>query len=400
MTEISSSSHRLRSLASPLHTWRGLPNVAKFALYTRVSVQGIPVLLAATFMFGWLNQEFMAAVPWWLSIAGSCYLVAVLAVSVAVSELHPDWNVRPRRPVEPLFWSGLALTAVGLVTSFALQIPTVPGETQVFGVVLGMITVMVLATSYIPWLPYRWVVVGAVSLLSGMIFDAAGGGSMVVWFIPAFFTVTVVLSLWTVRLMKEVERSRELEASLRVTEERLRFAQELHDTMGQHLAAMSIKSELAQKFAERDDPRLMTELGDLRQLAGTTMSEMREVVQGYRAINLATEIDGARALLRDAGVEPVVEGDSFDVPEHARELAAWFVRETATNVLRHADADVVTLSLSPRSVRMTNDGAHGGIGKLGGLGALRRRAEVFGAQLVIEQDADDFTVTLLRGDTE
>lgn len=399
MTE-TSSPRRLRTVASPLHTWRKLPNAAKFVLYTRVSVQSIPVLLAVMFTFGWLNAEFMADVPLWLIVVGGCYLVAVLAASVAVCELHPDLNVRPRRPVEPLFWSGLALTAVGLLASYGLQAPAVAGAVQAFGVVLGLVVVMLLAANYIPWLPHRWAVLGAVCLFSGVIFAETGGGSMVFWFLPVFLTVTVVLSLWTVRLMKQVERSRELEASLRVTEERLRFAQELHDTMGQHLAAMSIKSELAQKFAERDDPRLMTELGDLRQLAGTTMAEMREVAHGYRAINLATEIEGARALLRDAGVELVVEGDSFDVPEHARELAAWFVRETATNVLRHADAGVVTLSLSPRSVRMTNDGAHGGVGKLGGLGALRRRAEAFGAQLVIEQDDEDFAVTLLRGDAE
>ena len=103
MTE-TSSPRRLRTVASPLHTWRKLPNAAKFVLYTRVSVQSIPVLLAVMFTFGWLNAEFMADVPLWLIVVGGCYLVAVLAASVAVCELHPDLNVRPRRPVEPLFW--------------------------------------------------------------------------------------------------------------------------------------------------------------------------------------------------------------------------------------------------------------------------------------------------------
>ena len=162
--------------------------------------------------------------------------------------------------------------------------------------------------------------------------------------------------------------------------------------MGQHLAAMSIKSELAQKFAERDDPRLMTELGDLRQLAGTTMAEMREVAHGYRAINLATEIAGARRLLETANVEVTISGDAFDVPEQHRELAGWFVREASTNVLKHADATAVELAVTGMSISMRNDGAHPSSGRSGGLEALRRRAA--DGHVLVERDGAVFAVTL------
>ena len=44
------------------------------------------------------------------------------------------------------------------------------------------------------------------------------------------------------RAMIETERSRRLESQLSAAEERLRLSQDLHDTMGQHLAALTIKT--------------------------------------------------------------------------------------------------------------------------------------------------------------
>lgn len=50
---------------------------------------------------------------------------------------------------------------------------------------------------------------------------------------------------WSVGIVKELDHTRGLQSQLKVHEERLRFAQELHDSLGQHLAAMSLKTQLA-----------------------------------------------------------------------------------------------------------------------------------------------------------
>ncbi|MDN6510459.1 MAG: histidine kinase, partial [Corynebacterium sp.] len=182
-----------------------------------------------------------------------------------------------------------------------------------------------------------------------------------------------------------------------VSEERLRFSQELHDTLGQRLAAMSLKAELARALVARGDERADGELAQLQELARTSVTEMHEVVDGYRAVNLSTEVDGARQLLHSAGVHLDVDGDPTTLSEPMRELAAWLVREGTTNVVRHSSATRVRLDFTPGSaeaVTMSNDGVTRGIERLSGLGGSRRRAEPIGAELVAERDGNVFRVTL------
>lgn len=398
MTETTSAPRRIRNLVSPLKTWRGLPNAAKFVLYTRGSLQSMPVFMTLGFIFGLTSSEFTRELPPWLLLVGVAYAGLLTGLAVAVCELHPDLNTRPRAAVEPVFWAGLVLSTVGLLIGLGLQVSVFVEPVQFYGVALGMLSLLVLCLAYFPWLPYRWWVSLAAGVGCGVVFTTVVGAGFFFWLLPPFFTATVVLSLWTVSLMKEVERSRELETSLRITEERLRFAQELHDTLGQHLAAMSVKAELSLALARRGDDRLEEELQQLQKLTRTSMSDMREVVQGYRAINLATEVEGARSLLADAGLELTVRGDVHGVDKSDRELAAWFVREAATNVLRHSEARHVTLQLEATAVSMRNDGAHGGIGRLSGLDALRRRAEKHGARLHVEREEQIFTACLTLGE--
>src|SRR5699024_8258292 len=194
----------------------------------------------------------------------------------------------------------------------ALQHPSFSMAGRQAAVIITEMSLFALSIAYVPWLRHSWLIIIGLTLVVGMIVNMTVPASSW-WLVFAPVTVvTVRMTIWTVNVMKEVEHSRELEASLRVTEERLRFAQELHDTLGQHLAAMSLKSEVALALATRGDDRLEDELRELQTLARTSMSQMREVVQGYRSINLATEIDGARSLLDDARITLHVHGAAGD----------------------------------------------------------------------------------------
>ncbi|WP_262391673.1 hypothetical protein [Nocardiopsis sp. CNR-923] len=56
-------------------------------------------------------------------------------------------------------------------------------------------------------------------------------------------------------------------------------------------------------------------------------------------MRLADEVESATALLRADRTEAVVTGlDGLDLPRDTQTLAAWVVRESASNVLRHSDA--------------------------------------------------------------
>ena len=130
------------------------------------------------------------------------------------------------------------------------------------------------------------------------------------------------------------------------------------------------------------------------------MSEMREVVAGYRTINLATEVEGAKSLLADAHINLSVIGTTSQVSPTHRELCAWLVREATTNILRHSDATDVTLALSSKEVRIDNNGVTKEITKLSGLSALRSRAESAGMTLFVSREGDIFSVRMLLDYTD
>lgn len=387
---------RLRGLTRPRQAWAQLGGTAKYILYNRISLQALSVVLGGFFVlpvFVGGEVEFSAPVTLVVGVG----IVTGLVAALLVLEFHPDLNSRPRRPVRPYFATGGGGTVLLWLGSILVAFFAERDDVVIAATYLANAMLFQLSLAYLSWLHRRWLATVVLSVVNALVLWPVVGdlGALLVLIYPGFIVGSVLLSVWAMNLLREVERSRRTEAELKVSEERLRFAQELHDTLGQHLAAMSVKAELALALAQRGDDRLAGELRQLQQLTRTSMSELHEVVDGYRSINLATEVEGARSLLRDAGVAVTVQGDSFDVPKPDREIAAWFIREATTNVLKHSDATTVGITLAAGAVTMTNDGVTADVGKIGGLGALRRRAEARGAQLLTERDGTQFTVTLI-----
>src|SRR5690606_27618724 len=87
------------------------------------------------------------------------------------------------------------------------------------------------------------------------------------------------------------------------------------------------------------------QMAEIRHLAQETLREVRGAVSGYRATDLAAELDGARSVLRSAGVETRVTGVETELPEPVQEALGWVVREGVTNVIRHARARTCTIDL-------------------------------------------------------
>jgi two-component system sensor histidine kinase DesK len=161
-------------------------------------------------------------------------------------------------------------------------------------------------------------------------------------------------------VMWELDRSRQVQARLAVAEERLRFARDLHDTLGRNLSVVALKSELAARLARRQDTGAVAEMEEVREIAERSLKEVREVVRGYRAIDLDAELAGSQSVLRAAGVWCEVTGTGADLPPAVQAAVAWVVREGTTNVLRHSDATRcdITVRRAAGNVTLTmeNDG--------------------------------------------
>ena len=85
---------------------------------------------------------------------------------------------------------------------------------------------------------------------------------------------------------------------------------------------------------------------------------MRATVGGLRAANLEAELAAAPRVLADAGVETEVVGTVADTDPRHRTLLAWVLRESVTNVVRHARRRDRRRSSSARTgLVVTDDGA-------------------------------------------
>ncbi|WP_425247908.1 sensor histidine kinase [Streptomyces sp. NEAU-NA10] len=197
----------------------------------------------------------------------------------------------------------------------------------------------------------------------------------------AFSLLASRCGAWTLSVLWEAERAREVEARLAVAEERLRFGRDLHDVMGRNLAVIALKSELAVQLARRGRPEAVEQMIEVQRIAQESQREVRDVVRGYREADLGVELAGAQGVLTAAGIECEVRGEADGLPAEVQSALGWVVREATTNVLRHGDAARCSVGLRVTEglvvLTVENDGASeaggGGAGGGSGLAGLRER---------------------------
>ncbi|WP_016700492.1 sensor histidine kinase [Actinoalloteichus spitiensis] len=191
-------------------------------------------------------------------------------------------------------------------------------------------------------------------------------------------------------LLRELEQSREREAELAVVRERMRFASDLHDIQGHTLHVVKLKITLAEKLLHSDLDRAREELREVHALIGDTITQTKELAHAQRRLNLATELENAKNLFEAAGIQVRVDRET-EVDAHAGEMLGQVLRETTTNILRHAEARQVRITLSGTGISIANDGAREGPpAELRGLRTLRERVAGEGGELTVRQQGGRF----------
>ncbi len=192
---------------------------------------------------------------------------------------------------------------------------------------------------------------------------------------------------------KELVEAREEIARLAVSEERLRFARDVHDILGQSLATIVLKSELISRQLPADaDEATRGEVVDVTRLGRKSLNDLREAVTGYHAPTLPGEVSSARAALRAAGIAFAVDDQAGGVPAEEDSVLAWCLREAVTNVVKHSGARRCEVSLSRHnglfSLSISDDG--GGAASLdggSGLAGMRERVERAGGTFEVANGA-------------
>jgi signal transduction histidine kinase len=223
------------------------------------------------------------------------------------------------------------------------------------------------------------------------------------WLVVGLGAIGLSVLAWSILLRRRVAAQTAVIAGQierqRVTEERERIGQELHDTLEQHLAgvAMQLEAAGARAGATVAGPleRAMTMLSHSRQ-------EVRRSVWGLRSPVL--ELEGLAAALREmaAGVSTektevtlVVHPTAERLPPQVEFHLLRLAQEAMANALKHARASKITVTLDTAPTLTVLEIADDGIGfdqrarpadgqmHLGLLG-IRDRVTRLGAQLEIE----------------
>ncbi|GAB7046272.1 sensor histidine kinase [Catenuloplanes indicus] len=197
-------------------------------------------------------------------------------------------------------------------------------------------------------------------------------------------------------VVEELEESRERDAELAVARERVRFAGDLHDIQGHTLHVVKLKTALARKLVRTDPARAEEELREIHALVSDTITQTRELVYAQRRLNLTVELQNAKNLFEAAGIAVSVDGA---VSAGARPLLGQVLRETTTNILRHAQATTVRITLTGSGIAIVNDGAPREPAEPRGLAALRQRVADDGGVLRAQQRDGVFTTAATWEDT-
>lgn len=200
--------------------------------------------------------------------------------------------------------------------------------------------------------------------------------------------VVNTISTW---LIGRSLRSEELRVQMAASEERSVVARDVHDLLGHSLTAVKLKAELARRLIDQDPSRAKAELDDIVHLATEAIGGVRSTVTGLRGAGFAEELAACAAAFEGAGIAVETAGDP-DTLSPAQSLpAGWILREATTNVLRHAAATAVRITVEPGTVLVEDDGC-GLRGPAGnGLRGMAERAAAAGATLRVEEAASGGT---------
>lgn len=297
--------------------------------------------------------------PLWMMLGAVGILAFVVAQAGALYVVATPWvTERLRRRL-------LAAYAVTSVLSVPLVGPVGGGQWATWAWIGGSIA------GSAPLLLRRRaaavVTVAALVVAAGVARWTDGPASRVVDYlvITLVLAVTVagmsILQVWLWDLLVQAQRGRAALARLAVTEERLRFARDVHDLLGHNLTVIALKAELASRLAPVDPERAGREAAQVQRLAAAALTEVREAVHGYRSVRLRDQLAAIEQVFASSGVRCTVSHPDRDLPPETATRLVPVLREASTNVLRHSTATWCTIEIriDPQEVRMTvvNDGA-------------------------------------------
>lgn len=166
------------------------------------------------------------------------------------------------------------------------------------------------------------------------------------------------------KLQDQLEDANKRISELVKLEERQRIARDLHDTLGQKLTLIGLKSDLASKLINKNPARAQAEIHDVRQTARIVLKEVRDLVKEMRGTRLEDEMFRITQILKAAEIELVLEGDPSltNTSLMTENVLSMCLKEAVTNIVKHSGATTCWIRIEPSSTELVIKVQDDGIG--------------------------------------
>ncbi len=199
------------------------------------------------------------------------------------------------------------------------------------------------------------------------------------------------------KLQGQLEDANKRISELVIMEERQRISRDLHDTLGQKLSLIGLKSDLASKLISKNPAQAVVEINDVRQTARSALKEVREMITQMRGIRLEDELVRIRQFLQAAEIEFELEGSPklTNTSLITENVLSMCIKEAVTNVVKHSGATFCRIGIEPSRTDLVIKVADNGRGikpsspenKGHGLQGMRERLEFVNGSMEIVQNS-------------
>ncbi|MFO1443809.1 sensor histidine kinase [Bacillus sp. Bva_UNVM-123] len=158
------------------------------------------------------------------------------------------------------------------------------------------------------------------------------------------------------KLEAQLEVANKRIAELVKQEERQRIARDLHDTLGQKLSLIGLKSDLARKLVVKDPEQARSEMKDVQQTARTALNEVRKMVSQMRGIRVKEELVRIKQILKAAEIQYKFDGEMklTNVSVFLENILSMCLKEAVTNIVKHSRATICEIKIeqTPNAISM------------------------------------------------
>lgn len=167
-----------------------------------------------------------------------------------------------------------------------------------------------------------------------------------------------------IKLEEQLSDANKRISQLMVYEERQRIARDLHDTLGQKLSLIGLKSDLAGKLLDRDLSQAKKEIADIHHTARLALKEVREMLSNMRGKKLNEELEYVQQLLQAANIEVMIRGEKnlHSAPVFIEHVLSMCLREAVTNVVKHSQATKCTIRIEEHQNEFVLEVSDNGVG--------------------------------------